>query len=91
MQKAKKLKIKKGDDVVVITGREKGARGQITHVNPATSRVIVGGVNMRKKAVRPNQQTGEEGGHIMKEASIHISNVMLVDPVTQKPTRKRPA
>jgi large subunit ribosomal protein L24 len=90
MEKLKKLKLKKGDDVVVITGRDKGARGQITHVNTSTSRVIVGGVNLRKKSVRPNPQTGEEGGHVMKEGSIHISNVMRIDPVTQKPTRKRP-
>ena len=89
MEKAKKLKLKKGDEVIVITGKNKGTRGQITHVSPATSRVIVSGVNVVKKAVRPNPQTGEEGGFVSKEASIHISNVMLIDPVTQKPTRKR--
>ena len=91
MGQAKKFKIKKGDEVVVITGRDKGARGQVSQVIPATSRVVVSGVNMVKKAVRPNQQTGEEGGIVQKEASIHISNVMLIDPATQKPTRKRPA
>jgi len=89
MEQVKKLKLKKGDEVVVITGKDKGAKGQITRVSPAASRVIVAGVNVRKKAVRPNAQTGEEGGFIEKEASIHVSNVMLIDPVTKKPTRKR--
>jgi large subunit ribosomal protein L24 len=90
MEKAKKLKLRKGDDVIVITGKYKGTRGQITNVNPATSRVIVAGVNLVKKAVKPNPRTGEEGGLITKEAPIHISNVMLIDPATQRPTRKRP-
>ncbi|MDR1841631.1 MAG: 50S ribosomal protein L24 [Holophagales bacterium] len=89
MGQVKKLKLKKGDEVMVITGRDKGARGQISHVNPVAGRVVVAGVNVRKKAVRPNPQTGEEGGFIEKEASIHVSNVMLIDPVTNKPTRKR--
>jgi large subunit ribosomal protein L24 len=91
MGQVKKLKIKKGDEVVVITGKDKGSRGHITQVSTSSSRVIVEGVNLRTKAVRPNSQTGEEGGLIQKEASIHISNVMLIDPTTQKPTRKRPA
>jgi large subunit ribosomal protein L24 len=90
MEKKKKFKLKKGDEVIVITGKDKGTRGQITRVNPSTDRVIVVGVNLKKKAVRPNPQTGEEGGIISKEAGIHISNVMLIDPSTQKPTRKRP-
>ena len=92
MEKAarpKKLKIKKGDEVVVITGKDKGNRGQVTLVNRSTDRVTVAGVNMIKKAVRPNPQTGEEGGIVEREAPIHISNVMLIDPVTQKRTRKR--
>jgi large subunit ribosomal protein L24 len=90
MGKAKKLKLKKGDEVIVITGSDKGTRGQVTHVSPSTGRVTVSGVNLRRKAVRPNPQTGEEGGIISKEAGIHVSNVMLIDPATQKPTRKRP-
>jgi len=89
MEKAKKLKLKKGDEVLVITGKDKGHRGQITHVSPSTDRVTVAGVNIKRKAIRPNPQTGEEGGIIAKEAGIHISNVMLIDPVTNKPTRKR--
>ncbi|MCL1893161.1 MAG: 50S ribosomal protein L24 [Holophagaceae bacterium] len=90
MEKLKKLKLKKGDEVIVITGKDKGTRGQITQVSPATCKVIVSGVNIKKKAVKPNPQTGEEGGLIAKEAPIHVSNVMLIDPATQKPTRKRP-
>ena len=90
MDKPTKMKLKKGDDVVVIAGKEKGKRGQIAKVQPATNKVIITGLNMIKKATKPNQQTGEGGGIISKEAPIHASNVMLVDPATQKPTRKRP-
>jgi len=89
MDKPTKMKLKKGDEVVVIAGKEKGKRGQIAKVQPATNKVIIGGLNMIKKATKPNQQTGEGGGIISKEAPIHASNVMLIDPTTQKPTRKR--
>jgi len=89
MERTKKLKLKKGDEVIVITGKDKGSRGQITHVSTSTDRVTISGVNIKRKAVRPNPQTGEEGGIVTKEAGIHISNVMLIDPATQKPTRKR--
>jgi len=58
---------------------------------PTTNSVVVAGLNLIKKAVKPNPQTGQEGGIITKEAPIHASNVMLIDPSTQKPTRKRPA
>jgi len=83
-----KMKLKKGDEVQVITGKDKGKRGVISKVSPDTNRVIVEGVNMVKKATKPNQQTGEGGGIIAKEASIHASNVMRVDPTSQKPVRK---
>ena len=89
MDKPVKMKLKKGDEVVVIAGKEKGKRGQIAKVQPATNKVVVTGLNLVKKATKPNQQTGEGGGLISKEAPIHASNVMLVDPKTQKPTRKR--
>jgi large subunit ribosomal protein L24 len=89
MDKPIKMKLKKGDEVVVIAGKDKGKRGQISKVTPATNRVVVAGVNVVKKATKPNPQTGEGGGFTEKEASIHASNVMLVDPKTQKPTRKR--
>ena len=89
MDKPTKMKLKKGDDVVVIAGKEKGKRGQIAKVQPATNKVLITGLNLVKKATKPNQQTGEGGGLISKEAPIHASNVMLIDPKTQKPTRKR--
>lgn len=89
MDKPVKMKLKKGDDVVVIAGKDKGKRGQVAKVSPATNRVVVTGINMIKKATKPNQQTGEGGGIIQKEAPIHASNVALVDPKTQKATRKR--
>ena len=90
MDKPVKMKLKKGDEVLVIAGKDKGKRGQIAKVSPANNRVLVTGVNMIKKATKPNQQTGEGGGIIQKEATIHASNVSLVDPATQKATRKRP-
>jgi len=89
MDKPVKMKLKKGDEVVVIAGKEKGKRGQIAKVQPATNKVLITGLNLVKKATKPNQQTGEGGGLISKEAPIHASNVMLIDPTTQKPTRKR--
>ena len=90
MDKPVKMKLKKGDEIVVIAGKDKGKRGQISKVSPANNRVLVTGVNMVKKATKPNQQTGEGGGIIQKEATIHASNVALVDAQTQKATRKRP-
>jgi large subunit ribosomal protein L24 len=89
MEKPVKMKLKKGDTIVVIAGKEKGKQGQIAKVSPVTNKVVVTGLNMVKKATKPNQQTGEGGGLISKEAPIHASNVMLVDAKTQKPTRKR--
>jgi len=89
MDKPIKMKLKKGDEVVVIAGKDKGKRGNIAKVSPATNKVVVTGLNMVKKATKPNAQTGEGGGIVPKEAPIHASNVMLIDPTTQKPTRKR--
>ena len=83
-----KMKLKKGDQVVIIAGKDKGKTGTIAKVSPTTNKVVVTGLNIIKKATKPNQQTGEGGGIIAKEGSIHASNVMRVDPVTQKPARK---
>ncbi len=80
-----KLKIKKGDKVVVITGRDKGKTGEVKQVLPAENRVIVDGVNMVKRHTSPS--AGNAGGIVEKEASIHVSNVAYVDPKTDKPTR----
>jgi len=80
-----KLKIKKGDSVVAITGRDKGKTGEVLRVLPADSRVIVQGINVAKRHARPRM--GDPGGIIEKELTIHISNVAHIDPRSSKPTR----
>ena len=80
-----KLKIKKGDNVVVISGRDKGRTGEILRVLPAESRVIVQGINMAKRHTKP--QLGNPGGIVEKELTIHASNVAHIDPQSDKPTR----
>ena len=79
-------KIKKGDSVVVITGRDKGKRGDVTRVVDA-DHVIVGGINQAKKHQRPNPMKGEQGGIVNKDMPLHISNVALWNPVTKKADR----
>jgi len=80
-----KFKIKKGDKVVVITGREKGKSGEVLRVLREENRVLVQGVNMVKRHTRPG--AGQAGGIVEKEAAIHISNVAHIDPKSSKPTR----
>ena len=80
-----KIKIKKGDEVIVITGKEKGKKGQVLEVMPAESRVKVQGINMVKRHRRPTQTA--PGGIDNIEASMHISNVAHIDPDTGKATR----
>ena len=80
-----KLKIKKGDTVVVITGRDKGKTGEVLRVFPAELRAIVQGVNLAKRHTKPRM--GDPGGIVEKELTIHISNVAHVDPQSRKPTR----
>ena len=82
---ATKLKVKKGDKVVVITGRDKGKSGEILQVLRAENRVIVQGINMAQRHQRQTMQ--QEGGIIQKELPIHVSNVALIDPKSEKPTR----
>ena len=82
---AGKLKIKKGDKVVVISGRDKGKSGEVLRVLPADERVVVQGVNIIKRHTRPS--AGNAGGIVEKEAAIHISNVAHVDPKSNQPTR----
>jgi large subunit ribosomal protein L24 len=79
-------KIRKGDTVVLITGRDKGRRGAVIDVL-ANDRVRVEGLNMSKKHQRPNPQSGVQGGIIEREAPLHISNVMIFNPATQKGDR----
>lgn len=85
--KLQKLHVKSGDKVMVIAGDEKGKTGNIVKVLKEKQRVIVEGLNLVKKAVKPDQQNNQPGGFIEKEASIHISNVMLIDPKTNQPSR----
>jgi large subunit ribosomal protein L24 len=79
-------RIKKGDEVVVITGKDKGRRGAVLKVLE-NDRIIVENVNMSKKHTRPNPNAGVTGGIIDKEMPIHLSNVMLFNPVTKKGDR----
>lgn len=79
------LKIKRGDTVVVISGKEKGKRGEVERVIPQKNRVVVSGVNMRARHARPSQNNQQGLYHF--EAPIHVSNVMLVDPNTGEPTK----
>ncbi len=79
-------RIRKGDTVVVITGADKGKRGEVLTVLPKDGRAVVKGVNIAKKHTKP-QGKGQPGGIIEQEATIHLSNIMLVDPKTDKPTR----
>ena len=79
-------KIKKGDTVVVITGRDKGKRGDVARVVDDTH-VIVNGINQVKRHTKPNPMKNQPGGIISKEVPIHVSNVAIWNPVTQKPDR----
>jgi large subunit ribosomal protein L24 len=78
-------KIRKGDKVTVLTGRDKGRTGEVIEVRPGEGRALVRGVNMVKR--HQKQTAGQEGGIISKEASIHLSNLALADPKDGKPTR----
>jgi large subunit ribosomal protein L24 len=78
-------KIKKGDKVVVLAGKDRGAEGEVIEVMPKAERVVVRGVNVIKKHQRQTPQ--QQGGIVTREASIHISNVALKDPKTGKGTR----
>lgn len=80
-------KIRKGDQVYVIAGKDRGKTGRIMEVFPSRERVLVEGINMIKKAVRANPQKNIKGGIVEREAPLHISNVAVIDPVTNAPTR----
>ena len=79
-------KLKKGDNVVVITGRDKGKRGDVARVVDA-SHVVVNGINTVKRHTRPNPLKNQPGGIVSKELPIHVSNVAIWNPVTQKADR----
>jgi large subunit ribosomal protein L24 len=85
-QKLGKSKIRKGDTVVVIAGRERGKTGKVLRLDLATGKVVVEKLNIIKRHTKPNAKV-KQGGIIEKEAPIALSNVMFLCPVTQKPTR----
>ncbi|CAN5547891.1 50S ribosomal protein L24 [soil metagenome] len=80
-----KLKIRKGDRVVVLTGKDKGKSGEVLRVMPQENRALVQGVNMARR--HQKQTAAQEGGIIAREASIHVSNLALRDPKDNKPVR----
>ncbi len=82
---AEKFAVKKGDNVVVLAGKDKGRTGEVLSVLRANRRVVVSGINMVKRHTKPSQ--GDQGGIVEKEAAIHISNVALQDPKDGKATR----
>jgi len=82
----KKIHIKKGDTVMVIAGESRGQKGRVLSVDRNKEKALVEGVNMVSKHTKPNAKA-PQGGIIKKEAPIHLSNLMLVDPASGKPTR----
>jgi len=80
------MHVKKGDKVMVITGKDKGKTGVILAAFPKKDRVLVEGINIVKKHTKPNQ-ANPQGGIVSQEAAIHVSNVMPIDPKTGEPTR----
>ena len=91
--KARRMKIKKGDKIIVIAGKDRGREGTVIAVRPERQQVLVQGVNLIKKNTKVNYQGGrggrsyKEGGIVHQEALIHVSNVALVDPDTKKPAK----
>lgn len=84
--KKNKLHVKKGDEVQIIAGVEKGKQGRVLYVIPKKQRVVVEGLNMRVYHEKPSQDL-PKGGRIEREGSIHVSNVMVIDPTTGEPSR----
>ena len=80
------MKIRKNDNVIVIAGNSRGKTGKVLKVYPETLRIIVEGVNIMKRHTRPSQRN-PQGGIVQREAPIHMSNVMLLDPKLNQPTR----
>lgn|SRR3990167_6724526 len=80
-------KIKKGDEVIIIAGKDKGKRGAVLTVLDCGNKILVDGINLAKKHVKANPNAGERGGVVSKPMPIHCSNVMLYDATTQKGSR----
>jgi large subunit ribosomal protein L24 len=88
--KTRRMKIRKGDKVIVIAGKDRGREGTVIGVRPERQQVLVQGVNLIKKNTKVNyqgQRGAKEGGIVTQEALIHVSNVQLIDPDTKAPTR----
>jgi large subunit ribosomal protein L24 len=79
-------RIKKGDRVIVISGDDRGKQGEVLEVRPKLNRAVVQGINLAKHHTKPKGM-GQPGGIVEKEATIHLSNLMLIDPKTDRPTR----
>jgi large subunit ribosomal protein L24 len=79
-------RIKKGDKVLVISGSSKGQTGEVLSVNPTANKAVVQGVAVAKHHTKPNRM-GQEGGIVAREAAVHLSNLALIDPATDKPTK----
>lgn len=88
-RRIKRTKIRKGDQVAVISGRDNGRRGRVLEVSPTKGKVRIEGIARVKRHERPNRIRGTQGGIVDKESFIDISNVQLIDPKTGKPTRVR--
>ncbi len=84
---ASRLKVRRDDQVLVISGKDRGKTGRVLRVDPKTERVYVEGLNIVKRHQRPRPGTTDPGGVVEKEGPIHVSNVMLLDPQDNKPTR----
>ena len=80
------MKIRKGDNVIVVAGKDKGVSGKVLNALPKTNELIVEGVNIKKRHRKPTKQ-GQQGQIIDKVNPVHVSNVMLIDPKNNKPTR----
>lgn len=83
------LRIRTDDEVVVISGKDKGKTGKVLRTESALERVVVAGINIRTKHVKPVPGSSEPGGIVKEEAPVHVSNVALIDPKDGKPTRVR--
>ena len=73
-------KIRRDDEIVVLAGKDKGKQGKVLSVLASEDRIVVEGINLIKKHTKPNPQAGEQGGIVEKEASLHVSNVAIVNP-----------
>jgi len=81
------MRVRKGDQVEVVSGKDRGKRGRVLRVFRDRKRAIIEGVNMIKKHAKPDPRKGVQGGLLEQEAPVHVSNLMLIDPESDKPTR----